>query len=179
MRINTKLFFNVFLLLILLNPGCIIFNKISYVITFNDDQGGTAMLYISDITSDATDEEAFAQDTSGLFTQMLKSNEFIDEMNKEGRSITSRRLIVNGENLDAEVKYNFNNISVVENFSHEDGFYFLTVQPVDSIISTNGQIIVSKNYKRILWDDKVKVLKFEMFSDDTYAYKKLTPYFKN
>lgn len=177
MRIKTKIFFLGFLLIIISNPGCLIFNKISYEITISEDKSGTANLYISDITSDATDDEAFAQDTAGLFTQMQKSEDFIEEMKREGRFITARKLIVNGENLDAEVKYNFKNISVVENITHEDGFYFLTVEPSDSIISTNGQIIVSKNYKRILWDDKVKILKFEMFSDDTYAYRKLTPYF--
>ena len=51
----------------------------------NEDRSGAATLYISDITSDATESQAFSQDTSALFTQMLKSDEFIEEMKNEGR----------------------------------------------------------------------------------------------
>ena len=144
----------------------------------NEDRSGKATLYITDITSDATDSEAFSQDTSALFTQMLKSDEFIGEMKNEGRFITSRKLILNDDNLDAEVKYDFNNIAGVEDIAYEDGFYFLTMDLADSIISTNGEIIISKTYKRILWDDKQKVLKFAMFSAETDAYRKLSPYYQ-
>ena len=165
-------------LLIISAPACLVFNKISYEIVLNEDRSGTATVYISDITSDATDSEAFAQDTAGLFTQMLTSDEFIEEMKNEGRFISSRKLIVNGDNLDGEVKYNFKIITDIENIAHEDGFYFLTLDPADSVISTNGELIKSKDYKRILWDDKLKILKFEMFSAETYAYRKLIPYYK-
>jgi hypothetical protein len=159
-------------------PACLVFNKVSYEIVLNDDRSGSAIVYITDITSDATDSEAFAQDTAGLFTQMLKSKEFIEEMKNEGRYITSRKLILNGKNLDAEIKYDFKNIVGIENIEYEDGFYYLTVGLADSVISTNGQVINSKTYKRILWDDKEKILKFEMFSMETDAYRKLGPYYK-
>jgi hypothetical protein len=109
---------------------------------------------------------------------MLNGDEFIEEMKNEGRLITSRKLFLNSDNLDAEVKYDFNHIAGIENISYEDGFYFLTMDLADSIISTNGEIIKSKTYKRILWDDKQEVLKFEMFSAETDAYRKLSPYYK-
>ena len=159
-------------------PGCLVFNKISYEINLNEDRSGKAIIYITDITSDATDSEAFSQDTEALFSQMLKGDEFIEEMKNGGRLITSRKLFLNGDNLDAEVKYDFNHIAGIENISYEDSFYFLTMDLADSIISTNGEIIKSKTYKRILWDDKQKVLKFEMFSAETDAYRKLSPYYK-
>lgn len=145
----------------------------------NDDRSGTATLYITDIRSDATESEAFKQDTSALFTQMLNGDEFIEEMKNEGRLITSRKLILNGNDLDAEVKFNFKYIAGIENIVYEDGFYFLTMDIADSVISTNGEIIKSKTYKRILWDDQQKVLRFSMFSAETDAYRKLSPYFKN
>lgn len=165
------------ILILVSNTGCLVFNKISYEMALNEDKSGTATLNISDITSDATDDEAFSQDTSGLFSFMLKSDEFIEEMKKEGRYITSRKLLLNGYNLNAEVKFDFANIVGVENIAHEDGFYYLTLNLADSIISTNGEIIKSKNYKRILWDDKQKVLKFSMFSAETDAYRKLSIYY--
>jgi hypothetical protein len=168
-----------FILLLISSTGCLVFQKISYEITIDDDKSGKANLYITDITSDATDNEAFSQDTSALFTFMLTGKEFVDDMKNEGRFITSRKLIVNGDNLDAEVKYDFNYIAGIENISYEDGFYFLTMDPADSIISTNGEIIKSETYKRIMWDDKHKLLKFTMFSAETDAYRKLSPYYKN
>lgn len=174
-----SLFFLLIVILILIsNTGCLVFNKISYEMILNEDRSGKATLYITDITSDATDSEAFKQDTSALFTQMLKSDEFIGEMKNEGRFITSRKLILNGDNLDAEVKFDFANIAGIENIAHEDGFYFLTMDLADSIGSTNGEIIKSKTYKRILWDDKQIVLRFSMFSAETDAYRKLSPYYK-
>ena len=178
MRILKNSSFLLFLLLLLSNTGCLVFQKISYEIVISDDKSGTANIYITDITSDATDSDAFKQDTSALFTFMQKSDEFIEDMKTEGRFITYRKLILNNDKLDAEVKYNFKNIAGIENISYEDGFYFLTMEPTDSIVSTNGEIIKSKTYKRILWDDQQKVLRFEMFSAETDAYRKLSPYYK-
>jgi hypothetical protein len=180
MRNHIKSLFShlLFIFILISSPGCLVFQKISYEIILNDDRSGNATLYITDITSDATDSEAFSQDTVALFTQMLNGDEFIEEMKNEGRSITSRKVILNAGNLDAEVKYDFKNIAGIENISYEDGFYFLTMDPADSIISTNGEIIKSKAYKRILWDDKQKVLQFSMFSTETDAYRKLSPYYK-
>ena len=169
----------IFIFVLISSTGCLVFNKISYEMILNEDRSGTATLYITDIRSDATESEAFRQDTSALFTQMLKSDEFIGEMKNEGRLITSRKLILNGDNLDAEVKFNFNYIAGIENIAYEDGFYFLTMDLADSVISTNGEIIKSKTYKRILWDDKQNVLRFAMFSAETDAYRKLSPYYKN
>lgn len=172
-------FKNTFLLLILISsPGCLVFEKISYEIKLNEDKSGSAKIYIWDITSDATDNEAFKQDTSALFTFMLKSDEFIEDMKNEGRFIVRRNLIVNGDNLDAEVEYNFKNIAGVENIVYEDGFYYLTMDIADSIITTNGEVIKSKNYKRILWDDKQKLLRFAIYSGETDAYRKLARYYK-
>lgn len=178
MRILKSVSFFLFLLLLLPNTGCLVFQKISYEIVISDDKSGTANIYITDITSDAIDEEAFRQDTTAIFTFMQNSYEFIEDMKTEGRFITHRKLILNNDKLDAEVKYNFKNIAGIENISYEDGFYFITMDPADSIVSTNGEIIKSKTYKRILWDDQQKVLRFEMFSAETDAYRKLSPYYK-
>jgi len=168
----------ILIFILFLSPGCLVFEKISYEISINEDKSGSAKIYISDITSDATDTEAFKQDTSALFTFMLKSDEFIEDMKSEGRFITKRKLLVNGGNLDAEVEYDFNNIAGAENIVYEDGFYYLTMDLADSVISTNGEVIKSKTYKRILWDDKQKLLKFAIYSGETDAYRKLAPYYK-
>ena len=46
---------------------------------------------------------------------MLNGDEFIEEMKNEGRLITSRKLILNGNDLDAEVKFDFKYIAGIEN----------------------------------------------------------------
>ncbi len=178
MRILKNSSFLLLFFLLLSNTGCLVFQKISYEIVINDDKSGTANIYITDITSDATDIDAFKQDTSALFTFMQKSDEFVEDMKSEGRFITHRNLILNNDMLDAEVKYDFKNIAGIENIAYEDGFYFLTMDLADSIILTNGEIIKSKTYKRILWDDQQKLLKFSMFAAETDAYRKLSPYYK-
>jgi len=88
-------------------------------------------------------------------------------MESEGKFITDRKLILDSTNLNATIKYDFKNINDVEGIVYEDPFYYLTLQPGDSVVSTNGKIIESKDYKRIIWDNSLDTLEFEMFSDDT------------
>ncbi len=176
--LGVNLLIFIIILILVSAPGCLVFEKIFYEIKINDDKSGSVKIYITNIVSDATDREAFKQDTSALFTFMLKSNEFVEDMKNEGRFITKRNLILNGDILDAEAEYNFNNIVGIENIMYEDGFYYLTMDLADSVISTNGEIIKSKNYKRILWDENQKVLRFAIYSGEVDAYRKLAPYYK-
>ena len=61
----------------------------------------------------------------------------------------------------------------------EDPNYYLTIPVEDSIISTNGQITKTSEYKRIVWDKSIKTLKFKMYSDDTNraGLTSLAPYY--
>jgi hypothetical protein len=62
---------------------------------------------------------------------------------------------------------------------YDEPYYYLTIPPDDSILSTNGQITRTKEYQRIIWDKSMKTLKFRMFSDDTNknGLTSLAPYF--
>lgn len=88
-------------------------------------------------------------------------------MKAEGKYIISRTVEVKDDKLNATVKYKFDDVGEVENMQYEEPYYFLTILPTDSIISTNGQINKTKDYQRIIWDKSIKVLKFKMFGDDT------------
>jgi hypothetical protein len=81
--------------------------------------------------------------------------------------------------LNAIVNYEFSDISKVEGMQFDDPYYYLTIPPEDSIISTNGQITVTSEYKRIVWDKSIKTLKFKMYSDDTSieGLTSLAPYY--
>jgi len=75
---------------------------------------------------------------------------------------------------------NFDDVRKVEGISFEDGFYYMTLDLEDSVYSTNGEIIYSDEYKRIVWDKNVKTLLFDMIAidyDDMY-YKDLAPFYK-
>ncbi|MDR3628549.1 MAG: hypothetical protein P4L45_17010, partial [Ignavibacteriaceae bacterium] len=53
--------------------------------------------------------------------------------------------------------------------------------PISLPSSTNGEIIHSKEYKRIVWDSTFQELKFTMFSNELNGsqYKPLAPYYEN
>ena len=146
--------------------GCLLMNSVSYEIKPDGNGGGTAVLTIEDIRSDALDATELNEDKKNLFEFMYKSDDFIEQMKEEGKIINSRVLFVEDGKLNGIIKFSFDDIELVEGIIYEEPFYFLTLSPEDSIISTNGEVIVSDEHKRIMWDNTVKVLKFKMFSDD-------------
>jgi len=176
-----KLFLSAFLLMPLFLSGCLVGNRIVYHIVPNQGGSGTAAVWYMNIRSDATDEEQFKQDQKLLFDYMLKSREFTKERADKGQNITSRELYLEDGRLNGKASYKFDKLSDVEkSLSFEDGFYFLTLALDDSVITTNGEIIKSSNYKRILWDDKIDTLKFEISIEPAEGtkLKDLAPLYK-
>ncbi len=171
--------FSSFLILSFLS-GCIVFHKVFYEIELNNSSGGTVSMNIYDIRSDADSEEQLEEDKDYLFNYMLKSEEFLSTMKSDGKDIKLRELNVENGILNGKVVYNFSDVTRIEGINYDDGFYYLTIPVEDSIISTNGEIITSKDYKRILWDSSFKTLKFEMLSESfkNNSYKQLAPFYK-
>lgn len=155
-----------FVLTILLN-GCLTFNTISYEVHLDDFGDGSVNVIVSDIRSDAFNQKELDEDKKNLFDFLLKSENFIKQMKDEGKFITKRKLVVEDGKLNGMVEYSFDDITSVEGIVYESPYYFLTVAPTDSILSTNGQVMVSEDYKRIVWDNSIKVLKFKMFVSQT------------
>jgi vacuolar-type H+-ATPase subunit E/Vma4 len=141
-------------------------HSVSYEIKPGEKGGGNAVVTIENINSDALDATELNEDKKNLFEFMYKSDDFIEQMKDEGKKINSRELFVENGKLSGIIKFGFDDIEIVEGIIYEEPFYFLTLAPEDSIISTNGEVIVSDEYKRIIWDNTVEVLKFKMFSDD-------------
>lgn len=144
--------------------GCLVFHTVSYEVNLNDEKSGSVTLYVSDIKSDAVNVSDLEEDKKQLFQELLKGDEFVKQMQDEGKNITDRKLFISDGQLNGSVKYSFDDISKVEGIIYEEPFYFITIQLEDSIISTNGEVVISEGYKRILWDNSIKTLKFEMFS---------------
>jgi hypothetical protein len=172
--------FPVFLLISFSFYGCLTFHRISYKINLEDELKGKGTIEIYDIRSDAETKQEFGDDKNSLFDYMLKSEEFISDMHNEGKEVTSRKLYVENDMLDAELNFNFENVKKVEGIEYDGSFYFITMELGDSIHFTNGEVIISDNYKRILWDKNVETLIFEIiatnYTDD--SYRKLAPFYK-
>jgi len=148
-----------------LTNGCLLFHSVQYEITPVEGTTGTAILTVEDIRSDAINSSELDEDKKNLFDFMYKSDEFIIKMEGEGKTITSRELIVDDEKLTGKIIFDFDDIQIVEGIIYEEPFYYLTLSAEDSVISTNGEVIRSDMHKRIIWDNSIKVLKFKMFSD--------------
>ena len=168
-----KMFYLLLILSLTQFTGCIVFHTVSYEVTVNDDGTGVAAVLIEDLYSDAATEEAINEDVKSIFEHGWKSQQFLDDMEFEGKIVTQRDLFVENEKLNVKVIYKFKEISRVEGMQFEDPYYYLTIPVQDSIISTNGQISRTNEYQRIIWDKSIKTLKFKMFSDYT-GRKELT-----
>lgn len=147
--------------------GCIVFHSVSYEINVNEDGTGIANLSIEDINSDATSKEALDEDIKNIMEYALKSQEFLEGMEAEGKKTASRDIYVVDGKLNASISFSFVEISRVEGLQFEDPYYFLTIPVEDSIISTNGQVTKTSEYQRIVWDKSIRTLRFKMYSDDT------------
>lgn len=149
--------------------GCLVFHTVSYEINLADEKSGTVTLEVSDIRSDAMNSSELEEDKTQLFDFILKSEDFSEQMKTEGKNISERELFLAAGRLNGRVIYSFEDISRVEGIVYEEPFYFLTLGLEDSIISTNGEVIASPEYKRIMWDKSINPLKFKMFSVDVEA----------
>ncbi|HSP87095.1 MAG TPA: hypothetical protein VLN45_03120 [Ignavibacteriaceae bacterium] len=164
----------------LILSGCLTFHRISYEINLENDIKGNGTIRIYDIRSDADNEEGFDEDKNTLFDYIHKGENFLADMQNEGKDISSRRLYVKDDLLNGEVKFNFDDVRKVEGIAAEENFYYITMELSDSIYSTNGEVIFSEDYKRIVWDKSTKTLLFEMIAtdyDDSF-YRDLAPFYK-
>ena len=153
------------LFLAFLTNGCLIIHSVQYEVSPTDASKGIAILTVEDIRSDAINSSELDEDKKNLFDYIYKSDEFVEKMKEEGKKIKSRELIVDEGKLNGIIIFDYDDIQLVEGIIYEEPFYYLTLSPEDSVISTNGELIKSDMHKRIIWDNSIKVLKFKMFSD--------------
>ena len=176
-----RIIFNAFglLLMAIATQGCLVFNTVSYEVNLNDDKTGTVDMQVNDIKSDALNVSELDEDKKRLFDFILESDDFIQQMKAEGKFISDRKLYTSTGKLNGTLSFSFNDISTVEGMQYQEPFYFLTLGIEDSVVSTNGEIIISEGLKRIMWDNSMKTLKFEMFSADVESGSlvDLTKYF--
>jgi len=160
--------------------GCLVYQKVSYEIAVDGKKSGEAKVTFYDLKSDALGNKEFNEDKETLFNKLFKSDDFILAQKEEGKDITNRRLYIDNKKLNGEVTFKFSDVGVVEGrLQFQDGYYFLTVDEGDSILSTNGTVVPINKFKRIIWEKDVKVLKFEMLTDvNLDDLRELAPFYK-
>ncbi len=160
--------------------GCLVYQKVSYEIAVDGKKSGEAKVTFFDLKSDALGNKEFNEDKETLFNKLFKSDEFILAQKEEGKDITNRRLYIENKKLNGEITFKFSDVGVVEGrLQLQDGYYFLTVEESDSIISTNGTVVPINKFKRIIWEKDIKVLKFEMLTDvNLDDLRELAPFYK-
>ena len=178
---KNKLFAFIIIINLSFISGCLVPEKISYTIKLDTDNRGIATMQFYNIKSNAEYDDEFQEDKKNLFDYISKNDKLVTQLKVEGKDILSRELYVEEGALNGKAEYKFSDIKNVEGIIFEDGFYYLTLALDDSVISTNGQIIVSKDYKRILWDKNIRTLKFEMYSTDfdDKNFKALAPFYNS
>lgn len=165
------------LLCALLLPGCLVVSKISYHISVSNDHSGSAVVTFHDIRSDAVGNKEFEEDRKNLYEYILKSDEFVNSLQLEGKFIKSRDLKIIDGKLTGIAGYDFNDVEKIEGIRHQDGLYYLTLQGDDKVLSTNGEIVTTGDYKRIIWRDSVTDLLFEIESGQVQQKTRdLSPY---
>jgi len=167
-------------LIMIFFTGCLTFHKVSYVVKLTTPTAGTVSLTAYDIRSTAKNNKEFDQDKNNLFQYMLKSKQFLADQQTQGKNIISRKLYVEDGKLIGHGEYKFTEIKNVEEMKYDSGFHYLNLSLGDSVISTNGEIVKSKSFKRIMWDSTYKELKFTMLGNTFQSggpFKSLAPYF--
>lgn len=161
--------------------GCLVYQKVSYEIAVDGKKSGEAKVTFYDLKSDALGNKEFNEDKETLFNKLFKSDEFILAQKEEGKEVTNRRLFIENKKLNGEVTFKFSDVGVVEGrLQFQDGYYFLTVEESDSIISTNGTVVPVNKFKRIIWERNEKMLKFEMLTDvNLDDLRELAPFYKS
>jgi hypothetical protein len=162
------------LLAALFLSGCLIVEKRSYEITMYDQKSGSAVVTFTNIRSDAIGNNEFTEDVSNLI-DTYSGPEFIKYWKQEGIHIKDRKLEVVEGQLNGMLEFEFDDITNVENIRFDDGFYYLTRAIEDSIQNTNGQLIESGEYQRILWDETMTTLKFVIYENPDVEYRDLAP----
>ena len=160
--------------------GCLTFHKVSYVVTLKNPNEGSVLVDMFDIRSTAVGNKDFDDDKKNLFQYMLKSNQFLEDQKSQGKEIISRKLFLENGKLNGQAVYKFTDISNVEGMKYEDGFHYLNLKSDDSVIATNGEILKSKDYKRIVWDSTFTELKFTMLANPFISkkqFRSLAPFY--
>jgi hypothetical protein len=139
--------------------GCLLVRTTEHRIRLNEGGGGEAYMRLGDIRSDGVTDSARVRD----FGVMMASSEEegIRDFERNGRKITSKRFLVNGDTLSAEITYTFTGLETLEGIKIKDDEVFVVVNEGREILRTNGKIKSwERGTQRIVWPLDAKRLMY-------------------
>ena len=142
-----------------LMQGCLLVRTTEHRIRIYDTGGGEAYMRLGDIRSDGVTDSARVRD----FGVMMASSEEegVKDFERNGRKITSKRFLVSGDTLSAEITYTFMQLETLEGIKIKDDEIFVVVNEGREIVRTNGKIQPwERGAQRIVWPLEAKRLMY-------------------
>jgi hypothetical protein len=145
----------------ILLQGCLLVRTTEHRIKLNDGGGGEAYMRLTDIRSDGVTDSARIRD----FGVMMASVELegIQDFERNGRKITSKQFILNGDTLSAEITYTFPQLEDLEGIKIKDDEIFVVVNDGRDIVRTNGKVKSwERGSQRIVWPIDAKRIMYQI-----------------
>jgi hypothetical protein len=141
--------------------GCLLIRTTEHRIKLNDGGGGEAYMRLTDIRSDGVTDSARIRD----FGVMMASAELdgIKDFERNGRKVTSKQFMVNGDTLSAEITYTFTQLEMLEGIKIKDDEIFVVVNDGRDIVRSNGKIKSwERGSQRIVWPIDTKRIMYQI-----------------
>lgn len=137
--------------------GCLLVRTTEHIITINDDRSGEGIIHLVDIRSDARSDSLVRRDFDDLM-QLVNAKK-VDEFERFGRTITTKKLRADGDTLEAEVTYIFTSLSSIDGLRVTRDGMTLVFSPEREIVRTNGKLGHNDEHETtITWDHDAKRL---------------------
>jgi hypothetical protein len=147
-----------------LAAGCLVIGATEHRVRFNDDGGGEARLRLVDIRSDGETDSAVTRDFAIMMSSFEEDG--VQDFERGGRRVRTKRFQVHGDTLSAEVIYSFTAPQEIEGLvvTHEEKY--VVVGEGRIIVSTNGKIkLWGAGGTRIVWPGDARRLQYVIRED--------------
>lgn len=130
--------------------GCLFVRETEHRIKLNNDGSGEAWVRLADIRSDGQSDSAV---TADLEVMLVSSEGDVEkEFELRGRSLVSKKFVLQGDTLNAELHYTFRKLASVEGLLVTSTEMAIVVAQDREILKTNGTVIAwHQNSQKITW----------------------------
>lgn len=154
--------------------GCLLVRTTEHIISINDDRSGEGIIHLIDIRSDARSDSLVRSDFNDLMH--LLSAKKVEEFERFGRTITTKKLQARGDTLMAEVTYIFSSLEAIDGLRVTRDEMSLVFSPEREIVKTNGKLSHNgQNETIISWDHDAKRLVYVVREKELPVSASLVP----
>ncbi len=142
-------------------PGCLFVRTTEHIFTVREDGSGDGVIHLTDIRSDATTDSLVKRDFDDMMTAY--GSKKVSEFERRGRTITAKRLRVQGDTLMAEITYAFLSPEAIDGLRINNDEVSLMFAPEREVVRTNGKVSkTDKQETRIVWPRDAKRFVYEV-----------------